>query len=94
MNNYVIDLLGDLYKCWNEIGRKEKVVGNVVEGFLYNNVMVEYLNYEVIIDKKCMECKVLLVCMGGCFYIIINFERKCNFICYNVEKLIELVYLN
>lgn len=32
LNNYVIDPLGDLYKCWNEIGRKEKAVGNVVEG--------------------------------------------------------------
>lgn len=52
MNNYVIDPLGDLYKCWNEIGRKEKAVGNVVEGPLYNNVMVEYLNYEAITDKN------------------------------------------
>ena len=94
LNNYVIDPLGDLYKCWNEIGRKEKAVGNVVEGPLYNNVMVEYLNYEAITDKKCMECKVLPACMGGCPYITINSERKCNSIRYNAEKLIELVYSN
>ncbi len=59
-----------------------------------NNVMVEYLNYEAITDKKCMECKVLPACMGGCPYITINSERKCNSIRYNAEKLIELVYSN
>lgn len=41
-----------------------------------------------------MECKVLPACMGGCPYITINSERKCNSIRYNAEKLIELVYSN
>lgn len=94
LNSYVIDPLGGLYKCWNEIGRKEKVVGSVFTGPVFNKVMVEYLNYESINDSKCMDCKVLPACMGGCPYIAINSERKCSSIRYNAEKLIELVYSN
>ncbi|EKC67841.1 hypothetical protein OBE_05248, partial [human gut metagenome] len=32
-NSFVIDPLGDLYKCWDEIGIKEKSSGNVKTGF-------------------------------------------------------------
>lgn len=73
---------------------KKKLLEMLLKVPLYNNVMVEYLNYEAITDKKCMECKVLPACMGGCPYITINSERKCNSIRYNAEKLIELVYSN
>lgn len=65
-NGFVIDPEGNLYKCWDEIGRKEGIIGNVKDGFEYNETFFFYNNYNPFDDKKCLECKLLPICMGGC----------------------------
>ncbi|WP_429948495.1 hypothetical protein IGJ55_003018 [Enterococcus sp. AZ170] len=95
LNSYVIDPLGDLYKCWDEIGRKEFSVGNVFKGPEFNSVLSNYLNYEAISDEKCIDCAVLPACMGGCPNINIRTKtRRCSSILYNAEKVMELLYTN
>lgn len=64
--NYVIDPEGYLYTCWNVIGKKEKSIGNIIEKNVMSNEYLKWLTYEP--DKKCTECSMLPICMGGCPY--------------------------
>lgn len=92
-NSYVIDPLGNLYKCWNEIGRIESCVGNVYEGPVFNSVLSDYLNYEGVSEQKCQSCAVLPTCLGGCPYIKKNTgEARCSSIRFNSKKIASLLF--
>ena len=68
INSFVIGADGAVYKCWNDIGVKEKEIFNVnVKGILNNNVLSNYLTGADMLDeKKCQECLMLPICSGGC----------------------------
>ncbi len=51
VRNFVIDPLGNLYKCEHYLGDATKIVGDVEGGIYYNE---EYLNF--VKDKKPSEC--------------------------------------
>lgn len=69
---YVIDPKGYMYKCWNDIGNTERSVGNVLncEEMTERNLNVnaEYILWSPFEFEKCVECKMLPMCMGGCPY--------------------------
>lgn len=83
-SSYVIDTQGFIYKCWAEVGQPRRSIGNV-------NNKTPITNYEIISefiigsdkfsDEKCLECKLLPVCDGGCGLHRINFKQ--NGIIYN-----------
>ncbi|MCG8410960.1 MAG: radical SAM protein [Bacteroidales bacterium] len=66
---YVIGPEGELYKCWNDVGIKERQVG-----FL-NDTGVKISNYKCITryaiandpleNPDCLDCQILPQCMGG-----------------------------
>ena len=69
VNGYAIDPRGDLFKCWNEVGRRELAFGNVWaegggmisnEGNFYKYVLDNPFN------SSCKSCGFVPVCMGGC----------------------------
>lgn len=92
-NTYVIDPSGDLYKCWDEVGRKEFSVGNVWTGPVFNEVLTNYINYEAAEDKKCSSCPVLPACLGGCPKAkIVSGTSRCSSILHNSEQVSELLY--
>lgn len=63
-NLIVIDPEGNLYKCWDTVGDKKHIVGDIYTG-LYNNEMCEkWINYNI--SEKCDECTYLPICLGGC----------------------------
>lgn len=93
INSYVIDPLGGLYKCWDEVGRKEFSVGDIWNGPTLNNVLSNYMNYEAAEDEKCTSCPVLPVCLGGCpNQKIRTGMSRCSSILYNSERVSELLY--
>ena len=59
-NNYVIDYLGNLYKCEHHIGDKNKVVGNVWDGLYYNEVYCQAQALPV--DTRCEKCQIFPCC--------------------------------
>lgn len=59
-NNFVIDYLGNLYKCEHCIGDSNKIVGNVVDGLYYNNVYSQSMT--VSIDERCSTCAIFPYC--------------------------------
>lgn len=66
-NCYIIDPDGNLYKCWNDIGIKERCVGNVFEGIKNNTLIARYIiGSDKYKDEKCMQCSLFPICDGGC----------------------------
>lgn len=65
-NSFVIGADGSFYKCWDDIGRKECVVGTLEEGVKRNPLLLSYMLYDPTEDPECKTCKYLPLCMGGC----------------------------
>lgn len=68
-NAFVIGPEGELYKCWNDVGKRERIYGYVSEGGLITNdaVLFDYLmEADQINDSKCLNCLLLPNCSGGC----------------------------
>lgn len=58
--NFAIGPQGELYKCEQYIGMKDKVVGSVTQDIYYNN---EYFNSMMgVVDEKCETCSLYPVC--------------------------------
>ena len=96
--SYVIDADGDMYKCWNEIGNKKCSIGNIesleeISQLVQNpnQNYTKYLTWSPFNFRKCRECKILPICMGGCQY---NGREKGEPICenwkYELEEYIKL----
>lgn len=65
---YVIGPMGELYKCWNDMGNEEMVVGNIADKELsrpdlYNRYMIDGTWTS---DDNCRQCFFLPICSGGC----------------------------
>lgn len=69
---YVIDPKGFMYKCWNDIGNEERMVGNVLdpEKVADQNTIINmnYLLWSPFEFEECTQCNLLPICMGGCPY--------------------------
>lgn len=64
---YVIDELGNAYKCWDEVGRSEYVCFNVHDPDDVNFTHIgRYLTSDPFADAKCRACVFLPICFGGC----------------------------
>ncbi len=90
-NNLVIDPKGDLYKCWEDIGLEQYKVGNILTGEIFNqDILYNYMLYNVTEDKYCSGCKYIPICMGGCpKERLQHSEDRCVFIKYILEKQIK-----
>lgn len=93
LNSYVIDPLGDLYKCWNTIGYKEESLGNIWDGIKNKEVFTKWMAYEQIEDE-CETCSVSPLCSGGCpYYFVVSGKHKCRSCKNNLNDMIDLFYL-
>lgn len=80
-NAWVIDDKGNMYKCWNDIGIPEKVVGNINLGDYYlqrTDLLEEYASFDPITYDECKDCKMLPVCLGGCPHNRMEGRRVCE----------------
>lgn len=67
INTYVIGTTGELYKCWVDVGKKEKIVGSIFSDSYNTALISQYiLGTDMFSDKKCLECILLPACDGGC----------------------------
>lgn len=68
INSYIIGPEGEIYKCWNDVSNKEKVVGfidkkEITNKTLFYRYMIELSPF---LDKECQKCNLLPICAGGC----------------------------
>ena len=96
INSFVIDYDGKIYKCLNDIGNKNKIVGDVKEPInLYNKLNIEYLMWSPFNYKKCIKCKLLPICMGGCPYLGLKYKKaECEKWKYNLLDVLKVRYDN
>lgn len=66
-DSFLIGPEGEIYKCWNDVGMPEKVVGNISEPEkCQSSLYLKYLMTTSPFDAECRECPVFPICHGGC----------------------------
>ncbi len=74
LSSYIIGPIGEIYKCWEEVGIDNCVVGNVKD-MKYTNIelLSKYmLHGSHILDEGCYKCPLLPVCSNDCARSRIN----------------------
>lgn len=93
--SFVVDSDGSLYKCWNEVGRKNIAIGNVLNTTHKGNheIYDRYMLFDPTQDPKCSKCKVLPICMGGCPYYRVHgrVQDQCSVYKSSLESYIAYV---
>lgn len=101
INSYVIAPDGNLYKCWVDIGKKDKCIGSIFQNKPQNYKLLSYytLSMDKFNDDKCKKCFLLPVCSGGCpvyRYDNIFTKEKYHSICpyesINIDAILEMMY--
>ena len=65
----VIDPFGNLYACWDFVGKDDKVIGFVdksAKRFIFNFESAKWRTRTVDLMEKCVECPYCFICRGGC----------------------------
>lgn len=57
---------GDIYPCHQFVGKKELLMGNVLEGKYDTSVRDRFLGINVLQKDKCRDCWAKYYCSGGC----------------------------
>lgn len=100
-NAFVVGPDGELYKCWDDVGMPEMVVGSIDRFDNWNmSLIAEGMVASSYLDaRECKECFYFPICNGGCHRIRMKNLRKtegkhspCSYFKGNLEKLLELHY--
>lgn len=78
LNSYVVGPEGELYKCWVDVGNKDRVIGSILDMKLHNEyLLANYLvNANMYDDEECKKCTLLPICDGGCPIRRLNNKKK------------------
>lgn len=88
----VIGADGEVYKCWEDIGKEEFSLGNINNEInFYNKNNLNFLSNNPVRDKSCSQCKVLPICMGGCLKRAKGTDA-CDMIKFTLEPVIKKIY--
>ncbi len=99
INSFVVGPSGELYKCWVDLGKEDRIVGNIFSDEYNYSILSEYMvGTDMFNDSKCKECTLFPVCDGGCS--LFRYEHKLNGTDYDVcpinfedlPKLLEMHY--
>lgn len=93
-SSFVIDPRGKLFKCWDQMGHDEKVVGDLTNGIKHNDVLLQWLNYDPIKEHpECGDCIYFPTCFGGCPYqTLMGRGKRCVTMKYNAPHVIDSLY--
>jgi uncharacterized protein len=97
--NYVLDWNGVAYKCWDDLGIKEKSIFDLTESSTYNRALeAKYvLESDLFNDIECKKCPIAFICSGGCPNVRLreNTDRKselCHPMLQNLEAFLDILY--
>ena len=76
-NTHVVDPQGKLYKCWADVGIKERAIGNLTEGIKDFDIVSQFITgTDKYADNKCLKCSYLPTCNGGCNLYRVGYQKK------------------
>ncbi len=102
-NSFVVEPDGNLYKCWGEVGSSKANVGKInPDGSIeFNHRLDSWLAYSPFEDEECKNCKIFPLCMGGCVFNGVLYDKlhaspvkkpyRCIPLKYNLEDMVKLV---
>jgi uncharacterized protein len=96
----VIGPEGEIYKCWDDVGNKNMVVGSLMDKEMINHSLLTryYVGGDALDDNNCRDCFHLPICGGGCPHIRIENEYQnkktdvCDYMKDNLSEFLELHY--
>lgn len=62
----IFDPLGDIYSCWDVVGQREHRVGRYIPNFILENEFADKWFNSRVSEHKCVNCKYVFFCGGGC----------------------------
>ncbi len=68
-HGFVIGPGGEIYQCWEDVGKSQMVIGNINNEKPITNpeLQAQYsIGTDAYNDNDCLECNVLPICGGGC----------------------------
>lgn len=90
-NAELIDPLGYLYKCWNDVGIIERSHGSIFETATNANID-KWQDYDFEFYEECRDCVFLPTCMGGCPHRnVVDHRKSCRSVKENYREMIEVV---
>lgn len=68
LNTFIIGPQGEFYKCWNDVGFEDRIIGYInSENISNQSLLLKYLlDGTMFDDPKCRECFFFPICGGGC----------------------------
>lgn len=78
-DGYIVGPGGELYTCWEGVGKAEYEVGDIRSGVEPTSVLRWY---QAGIPKGCEDCDVLPLCFGGCA----DYQRRGTRLCWAVKE--------
>ncbi|WP_035292838.1 MULTISPECIES: radical SAM protein [Clostridiaceae] len=85
INCFGIDPEGYIYRCWTDIGIKDKNSGDIFYGEKLDGYTLKWLIEDI--EDECKKCILLPICQGGCSYHKFNGKGD-SFRCASNEKVI------
>jgi len=72
--SYIVGPKGEVYKCWNDVGNPQKVVGNVHENSVTNRTLLcKYIvGSQWYQNEACKKCFFLPICGGACSWYVLR----------------------
>lgn len=96
-NAIVIGPSGNMYKCYFELDRMDRAVGDVRVGLKESAHLQAWLSHDIARDEECQGCKFLPVCFGGCTHKWQQRAPKdviCTRLRFNSEQVLPLMFSN
>ncbi len=95
-NSFLVDPDGDLYRCFNFAGDKDRSMGNLRDPLDYRHPeFIRLFQFDPFEDAECRRCGVLPICMGGCpakrHDRMLPRNQVCDSVKYNLQPMLELI---
>ncbi|MCP4566098.1 MAG: SPASM domain-containing protein [FCB group bacterium] len=96
VSGFLIDSDGDIYRCFNHPGDKEKSMGNISADIDFQHPnFTRMFRFNPCDDQTCSVCNILPICMGGCPSRRedrgITGEELCQTWKHNLEPMLEII---
>jgi uncharacterized protein len=68
VGSYILDPFGDIYSCWEDVGKTEKIIGHYANSdcIEWTEMKNIWHNQNIASSLDCVQCKYAFFCRGGC----------------------------
>ncbi|MCL6450599.1 MAG: radical SAM protein [Acetobacteraceae bacterium] len=66
LSQVMVDPDGNMQRCLEEVGMRERTVGSVDRPLLFGPVLQEWMALDPLAVPRCRQCHILPMCSGGC----------------------------